>query len=61
MNVMSMNKECCEDELVICPWPSGRYFSPNIIPGSSIGRRFKPIKPASIPMFILNPTRQEVL
>ena len=61
INVMSMNKECSEDELVICPWPSGPYFSPNTISGSSIGRRSKPTKPASTPTFIRNPIKQEVL
>jgi hypothetical protein len=60
INVMSMNKECSEDEPVICPWPSGPYFFPITIPGSSIGRRSRPTKPASTPTFIRNLIKQEV-
>jgi len=59
INVISMSKECSEDELVICPWPSGPYFFPNTIPGSSIGRRSRPTKHASTPTFIRNRIKQE--
>jgi len=61
MNAMSMTKEHSEDELAICRWPSGPYFFPNIIQGSSIGPRSKPTKHASTPTFILNPTKRVVL
>jgi hypothetical protein len=61
MNVTWMNKACSGNEPGICPWPNARFFFPNTIPGTLIGRPFKPIKPASITMFIHNPIRQEVL
>src|SRR5713101_5186339 len=51
MNVTWMNKACSENEHGICPWPNGRFFFRNTIPGTLIGRRFKPIRPASIAMF----------
>ena len=56
-----MNKACFADELVMCPWPSGPSFFPSTIPGTSMGRRFRPIKSASIAMFIHNLIKPEVL
>ncbi len=40
------------------PWPSGRYFFPNIIPGSSTGQPSRRTRPASAPTFILSHTRR---
>jgi hypothetical protein len=61
MNVTLMNKARSGNERGICPWPNGPFFFPNTIPGTSIGQRSRPTKPALIPMFIRNRTRQEEL
>jgi hypothetical protein len=60
INVTSMNKECSEDELVMCPWPSGPCFCPSTIPGSLIGRRSKPTKHASTPTLIRHFIKRDV-
>jgi hypothetical protein len=60
INVTSMNKECSEDELVMCPWPSGPCFCPSTIPGSLIGRRSKPTQHASTPTFVRRFIKRDV-